>query len=248
MLRARIGGLRAAIERRAKVRLHLDLVESPSAHAWTLSLYRAGEQYPEHVADYFPHEVLAQGHPELARRMRRHAGEERGHVVLYTRAIERMGEPIFEARGLDVFNESIRQQTTASWAIRPGAGYQESRLCIAHFLAHAHRLEARVERSLGFHLEACERAGRDEAASVVARVLADEARHVRETRETLEEITTAKEREAVIEAHARGEARANASFSSRQLRSFSARYASHLSARRRRFYAASAFVMELARA
>ena len=51
MLRARIGGLRAAIERRAKVRLHLDLVESPSAHAWTLSLYRAGEQYPEHVAD-----------------------------------------------------------------------------------------------------------------------------------------------------------------------------------------------------
>lgn len=245
---ARIGGLRAAIERRAKVRLHLDLVESPSAHAWTLSLYRAGEEYPEHVADYFPHEVLADAHPELARRMRRHAGEERGHVVLYTRAIERMGQPIFEARGLDVFNESIRRQTRASWAIRPGAGFEESRLAIAHFLAHAHRLEARVERSLAFHLEACERAGRADVASVVARVLADEGRHVRETMETLEEITTAPERAVVLEAHARGEARANASFSSRQLRSFSSRYASHLSPRRRRMYAASAFVMELARA
>jgi hypothetical protein len=41
--------LTRAIERRLKVRLHVQLAADPRTHGWTLSLYRAGEIGRAHV-------------------------------------------------------------------------------------------------------------------------------------------------------------------------------------------------------
>ncbi len=234
------------LERAGKVRLHAQLASDPRAHAWTLSLYRAGEKHPETVSDYFPCERAKERWPELAASMKRHAGDERGHAALYAKAIERMGERVLEIDDGDVFNVVIRQHTRASWRIDEADDMDAVRLKLAHFLAHAHHLEKRISGSLRFHHEGCVRAGRDDVRATVERVLADEERHVSYTREAAIELTTHREREDVMRAHAEGESRADRAFSARQLRTLLAQHGGSLPLGDRIFYAASAFVMEQA--
>src|SRR5262245_45186735 len=118
---------------------HRHLVAHPASHAWVLNLYRAGEQHPENVDDYFParHAPWA----ELADDLRRHAADERRHARMYERAIERMGRPVEEMRGTSVFNEVIRACTRARFRIEDGDDADAVRRKIAHFCAHAHFLE-----------------------------------------------------------------------------------------------------------
>ncbi|AKF09135.1 hypothetical protein DB32_006284 [Sandaracinus amylolyticus] len=232
------------LEHAAKLRWHLDIVDQPAVHAWALALYRAGERHPETVTDYFPHGAVRAWWPELAEQLKRHAGDERGHAALYTRAIERLGEPVHDVDERDVFNHAIRAHTPISWAIHDGDGRDVIRLKVAHFLAHAHHLEKRVMRSLDYHVEACALRRRDHVLSVVERVHADEARHVRTTHDALIALTTEIERRVIVEMHERAEAAATSAFSARQTRTFLARLGSRVPFARRLVYAASAFVME----
>lgn len=232
------------MERAAKVRLHTQLASDPRAHAWTLSLYRAGEKHPETVGDYFPCERTRERWPELAASMKRHAGDERGHAALYGKAIERMGQDVLEIDDADVFNVVIRRHTRASWQIEDRDDADAVRRKLAHFLAHAHHLEKRITRSLRYHLEGCVRAGRDDVRATVERVLADEERHVSYTHEAVTELTTAQERAAVMAVHAEGESLADRAFSARQLRTLLGRHGRSLPRVDRIFYAAAAFVME----
>lgn len=232
------------LERLLKIRLHQRLVEHPATHAWTLSLYRAGEHHPETVSDYFPHQHAEERWPDLALALRRHAGDERRHAVLYQKAILKMEQPVTEFDGLDVFNIVIRRHTPLSWAIAKADSPDEVRRKIAHFLAHAHTLEKRVARSLEYHREACLRAGRAEACAVVERVLQDEMRHVASTREALIELTTRSECGDMLALHARAEATADRDFSGRQLRKFISRWGQRLPLAEQTFYAMAAFMME----
>lgn len=236
------------LEHALKVRLHRQLASDPRMHAWTLSLYRAGEHHPETVHDYFPHEAARPRWPWLAEQLKRHAGDERRHTALYTRAIRELGEEPLELDGADVLNQVIRAETEATWEIRPEDGPEVVRVRIAHFLAHAHHLERRVERSVAYHLEACQAVGTPAAlrvADVVARVHADESRHVESTRAALEELTSARERAHILEVHRAAEARSDLVFSSRQLRTMSRRFADVLRPHDRAFYLLTARAMEL---
>lgn len=240
--------LTRAIERRLKVRLHMQLAADPHAHAWTLSLYRAGEHHPETVHDYFPHEAARSRWPWLAEQLKRHAGDERRHTALYTRAIREMGEEPVELGGLDVLNNTIRAQTRATWEIQGDDGPEVVRIRIAHFLAHAHHLEHRVDRSVGYHVEACERLGTPRTravAEVAARVQADEVRHIRSTMEALEETTTLRERTEILALHESAEVAADLAFSSRQLRHLSSAFPDRFRAVDRAFYGLTAVAMEL---
>ncbi|UJR78365.1 Hypothetical protein I5071_3920 [Sandaracinus amylolyticus] len=232
------------LEHAAKLRWHLDIVDQPAVHAWALALYRAGERHPETVTDYFPHTAVRAHWPELADQLKRHAGDERGHAALYTRAIEKLGEPVHDVDDHDVFNHAIRAHTPVSWAIGEDDERDVIRLKVAHFLAHAHHLEKRVMRSLDYHVEACARRRRDHVLSVVERVHADEARHVRTTMESLVALTTEAERRVIVDLHVRAEAAATSAFSARQTRTFLARLGTRVPLVRRVVYAASAFVME----
>ncbi|MBX7191475.1 MAG: hypothetical protein K1X94_05435 [Sandaracinaceae bacterium] len=240
--------LSRSLERALKVRLHTQLAADPRTHAWTLSLYRAGEHHPETVHDYFPHEAARPRWPWLAEQLKRHAGDERRHAALYTRAIRDMGEEPLELDGLDVLNNTIRAQTRATWAIRPEDGPDVVRIRIAHFLAHAHHLEHRVDRSVGFHVEACERVGSARThsiAEVAARVQADEVRHISSTLEALTELTTHRERTAILELHESAENAADLAFSSRQLRHLGVAFRDRFGAPDRAFYRLTAVAMEL---
>lgn len=240
--------LRGAIERALKVRLHTQLAADPETHAWTLSLYRAGEHHPETVHDYFPHEAARPRWPWLADQLKRHAGDERRHTALYGKAIREMEREPIELEGLDVLNNTIRDRTKATWEIRDSDGPEVVRVRIAHFLAHAHHLEQRVDRSVCFHLEACERVGSTRTravAEIVARVQADEARHVASTREALTEITTTREREAILAVHREAENAADLAFSSRQMKHLSTHFAPRFSRVDRAFYGLASVAMEL---
>lgn len=240
--------LRDRLERASKVRLHTQLASDPELHAWTLSLYRAGEHHPETVHDYFPHEAARPRWPWLADQLKRHAGDERRHTALYGKAIRAMDHTPIELEGLDVLNNTIRAQTQATWAICEDDGPEVVRVRIAHFLAHAHHLELRVDRSVCFHLDACERVGTPrtrEVADVVARVQADEARHVASTRDALVELTTVREREAILDVHASAENAADLAFSSRQLRHLATHFAPRFSRADRALYGLASVAMEL---
>lgn len=240
--------LTRAIERRLKVRLHMQLAADAHTHAWTLSLYRAGEHHPETVHDYFPHEPARPRWPWLAEQLKRHAGDERRHTALYTRAIREMGEEPVELGGLDVLNNTIREQTRATWEIQGDDGPEVVRIRIAHFLAHAHHLEQRVDRSVGYHVEACERIGSPRTlaiAEVAARVQADEVRHIRSTLEALTEITSERERREILALHESAENAADLAFSARQLRHLSSTFRDRFHAADRAFYGLTAVAMEL---
>jgi hypothetical protein len=224
---------------------HRDLVAHPDTHAWVLSLYRAGELYPQTVDDYFP--SWAAESDDLRRAMERHAGDEARHVKMYDRAIARLGEVRTDFRGLDVFNVAIREETRADFATKDTKDADKRREKLAHFLAHAHFLEQRIARSLEYHLEACERAGKYDVARVVSLVHADEERHTSYTLAGVRDLLPARRAAEVIEVHRRGEARANLTFSARQVRSFLASFAGRASATHERVYAICAKMMEGAR-
>lgn len=225
----------------AKNRWHEDLVSDPEVHAWALNLYRAGERYPQTVADYFPADSAPS--PQLAESLREHRRDEERHTVMYANAIRSLGQPVVELDGPDVFNVVIRSHTAASFTVAKDDDAEARRLKVAHFLAHAHFLEKRVARSLEYHRDACERGGAAGVERVVEAVLRDEVHHVRYTAEAARALLTREEAEAVFDHHRRAEAVSNLAFSQRQCRAYAARFAGK-AAPRRRFYRVCGFFME----
>ncbi len=213
---------------------HRDLVSNPETHAWVLSLYRAGELYPDTVDDYFPVELAPW--PWLAEAMAKHRDDEHRHGGMFARAIKLSGHPIEEFSGDDVYNHVIRSCTATRWRAEPSDGPDARRLQLAHFLAHAHHLERRVAHSLELHLEACERGGADVASKVVSAVAADEHRHIGYTLDAVRELVGESTARAVIAHHRRAEARADLLFSERQVRRFLERFGARASTSRRGLY------------
>ena len=200
---------------RIKARLHRDIVADPVLHGLVLNLYLNGEQYPHRVSDYFP--FVAVEDPELENRMRAHMADEDKHVALYTRVLEKLGQPVTVQPLDDTFNGVIRRHTRASFTILADDDRDTRRRKLAHFFAHLHFLEKRVARSLEYHVEACAHSASGYPQKAVGVVLGDEGRHVRYTREVVAEILPARLAGAVLEEHARAERRANLDFSAGQL-------------------------------
>lgn len=221
---------------------HRHLVERPDTHAWVLNLYRAGEQHPENVDDYFPSRHAPW--PALAADLVRHAADERRHARMYEKAIERMGEPVEEMGGRSVFNVVIRACTSATFRINDGDPPELVRDKLAHFCAHAHFLERRITRSLGYHHDACQHGGHDAVAAVVARVLADEERHQAYTLAAVHELVDRRRAEAILDVHRRGERRANLEFSQLQVSAFLDRFRDACTARRALAYRFGAALMQ----
>jgi hypothetical protein len=236
--------MRVAIVDRLKLQWHKDLAADPITHAWVLNLYRAGEQHPETVDDYFPFQHAPW--PELAASIQRHAADERRHTLLYTKAIERIGGEVVELDGWDVFNRVIREHTPVGFAIREGDSPDIKRRRLAHFLAHAHCLERRVLRSLEYHIEACERLGLRREARLVSGVHADEQRHVSYSEEAVIELVGEREARDTFELHAKAEAIADRAFSAHQVRVFMRTHAARLRLSNRMLYTACAALMERA--
>jgi hypothetical protein len=228
---------------RAKDLWHRDLVSDPVVHGWALNLYRAGERYPQTVADYFP--AAAAPHAALAESIRVHRRDEERHTAMYAHAIRALGQPVVDLGGDDVFNVVIRRHTRESFTVARGDGAEARRLKVAHFLVHAHTLERRVARSLEYHADACARAG-SSVSRIVEAVLRDEREHVRYTAEAARALLTRAEAASAFEHHARAEAIANLTFSARQVRAFAGRFTDRAPARRRRFYRFCGAVMEAA--
>jgi len=212
---------RALLEGRLKRRWHDELVADDATHAWVLNLYRAGERHPVTVDDYFPVEHAPAW---LAPRMAQHRDEEARHDRIYAGAIAKLGQPLVEYTGLDVFNVAIRAHTDAVFRIVDSDSAQERTAKLAHFLAHAHFLEARIATSLEMHVDACERAGKHDVARAVGIVLDDEREHARYTLDAVHRLLpSSAAAQAVLDVHRRGEARANLAFSARQVRAHLAR-------------------------
>jgi hypothetical protein len=199
-----------------KARLHRDIVADPVLHGLVLNLYLNGEQYPHRVADYFPFAAVEDA--ELERMMRAHMADEDKHIALYTRAIEKLEQPVVIHPLADIFNHVIRQHTPATFALASGDSRDTCRQKLAHFFAHLHFLEKRVARSLDYHYDACAHAACDYPEKVIGAVLGDETRHVRYTREVVEQLLPQRLARATLALHARGERRANLAFSAVQLR------------------------------
>ncbi len=198
-----------------KMRLHRDIVADPVLHGLVLNLYLNGEQYPHRVCDYFP--MAAVEDPQLEQTMRRHMADEDKHIALYTRAIEKIGQPVLVQPLENIFNSVILRHTPASFTLEAGEARDASRLKLAHFFAHLHFLEKRVARSLEYHLDACAHAVSGYPAKVIDAVLRDERGHVRYTRESVTALLPAREAHRVLGLHARAERRANLDFSAHEL-------------------------------
>lgn len=199
-----------------KRRMHRDVVANPAVHAAVLNLYLNGERYPHRVDDYFP--IAAAEDATLAASMSAHAHDEDKHVLLYAKAIEKLGHEVVELPDDDIFNHVIRVHTAEPWAIVEGMPADERKRRLAHFLAHAHFLEKRIARSLEYHLNACEQATSDYAGKAVAAVMRDEHRHVGYTRDAVLDLLPRGEAHDVLAVHERAEAFANLDFSRRQMR------------------------------
>jgi hypothetical protein len=200
---------------RIKQRLHRDIVADPVLHGLVLNLYLNGEQYPHRVSDYFP--FAAANDAELERMMRSHMADEDKHIALYTRALEKLGQPVTVHALPDIFNDVIRRNTPANFALAPGDSREACREKLAHFLAHLHFLEKRVARSLEYHYDACAHAASPYPQKVIGAVLGDEFHHVRYTREVVEDLLPRAEAREVLALHERAERRANLEFSAIQL-------------------------------
>jgi hypothetical protein len=231
---------------RVKNAWHRDLVADPAIHGWALNLYRAGERYPQTVADYFP----APSAPSrmLADSLRQHQRDEERHTTMYAHAIRSLGQPVVDLPEADVFNVAIRHHTVSSFTIAATDDAEVRRHKVAHFLVHAHTLERRVARSLEYHLDACTGAGAIRVESIVEAVLRDEREHVRYTAEAARDLLTRREAEDTFALHAAAERRANLEFSARQVRAFASRFADHAPASHRRFYRLCGVLMEQAAA
>ncbi len=224
-----------------KRQLHRDIVADPLLHARVLNLYLNGEAYPHRVDDYFP--VAHVEAPELADRMRRHMSEEDTHIALYRRAIEKLGGRVEDLPHACIFNAVIRHHTPESWAVREHHDTDEKRLRLAHFLAHAHCLEARVARSLEMHVDACAHSTTPYAAKAVGKVLSDEHDHVRYTAEAVDTLLPKQRAADVWAVHRRAERQANLDFSASQLKRLLTESRSHWPASRRGFYRACSMAM-----
>jgi len=198
-----------------KARLHRDIVADPVLHGLVLNLYLNGEQYPHRVSDYFP--LAAVSDPALERMMRDHMADEDKHIALYTRAIEKIDQPVRVQPLEDIFNDVIRRHTPVSFAIGPDDDRDVCRHKLAHFFAHLHFLEKRVATSLHYHLDACAHAATDYPEKVIGAVLGDEVRHVRYTREVVTQLLPMRVANEVLAIHERAESRANLDFSASQL-------------------------------
>jgi hypothetical protein len=227
-----------------KGRFHSEIVADPATHGWVLNLYRGGERYPQRVCDYFQSDFAPT--KELAARLRQHAAEEDKHVHLFSHALASLEQPVVEVELGDVFNEVIRSFTPGTFHIVESDSPETRRLKLANFLAHAHHLEKRVARSFAYHIDACERARKDEVAQLVARAKHDEESHVRYTRETVFDLLTHREAGGVMEVHRRAEARANLLFSQRQVRVFLARFGETTPKYRQWLFRICATIMETA--
>jgi hypothetical protein len=198
-----------------KRRLHRDIVADPLLHGLVLNLYLNGERYPHRVNDYFP--LAAATDAQLEAMMRRHMAEEDRHIALYTRAIQKLEQPVLELPMLDVYNDVIRSHTPAIFAISGSDDADARTMKLAHFFGHLHFLEKRIARSLEYHVEACAHAVCSYTEKAVSAVLRDEHRHVGYTRDVVRHLLPAGEAEAVLALHADAERRANLDFSARQL-------------------------------
>jgi hypothetical protein len=226
---------------RIKARLHRDIVADPVLHGMVLNLYLNGEQYPHRVSDYFPFAAVEE--PELERRMRAHVADEDKHIALYTRAIEKLDQPVTVQPLGEIFNGVIRRHTPASFTLQAGDNRDTRRTKLAHFFAHLHFLEKRVARSLEYHFDACAHAASDYPQKVVGAVLGDEGRHVRYTHEVVGDLLPARVAAGVLELHARAEQRANLDFSAGQLRRLVREYPARFPALRGRIYGACAALL-----
>jgi hypothetical protein len=226
---------------RIKARLHRDIVADPVLHGMVLNLYLNGEQYPHRVSDYFPFAAVEE--PELERRMRSHMADEDRHIALYTRAIEKLDQPVTLQPLEETFNGVIRGHTPATFALHAGDSRDTSRTKLAHFFAHLHFLEKRVARSLEYHFDACAHAPSDYPQKVVGAVLGDEGRHVRYTREVVRELLPERIAGGVLELHERAERRANLDFSAGQLGRLVREQSARFPALRGRIYGACAALL-----
>ena len=229
-----------------KRRMHRDVVANPAVHAVVLNLYLNGERYPHRVDDYFP--IAAAEDAALAQAMAAHAHDEDKHVLLYAKAIEKLGHEVLELPDDDIFNHVIRVHTAEPWAIAENMDPDERKRRLAHFLAHAHWLEKRIARSLEYHLDACEQATSDYAGKAVAAVMRDEQRHVGYTREAVLELLPRGEALDVLAVHQRAEHFANLDFSRRQMRKLLALSPRVFPAASRAIYRACIAFMDLAHA
>jgi len=225
-----------------KARLHRDIVADPVLHGLVLNLYLNGEQYPHRVGDYFP--LAAVEDPRLEQTVRRHMADEDKHIALYTRAIEKIGQPVHVQPLENIFNSVILRHTPASFALEAGESRDAARLKLAHFFAHLHFLEKRVARSLEYHLDACAHAVSDYPGKVIDAVLRDERGHVRYTRETVKDLLPAREADRVLKLHAHAERRANLDFSANELGSLVREQAARFPHWRGRVYRACAALLQ----
>jgi hypothetical protein len=227
---------------RVKERFHRDIASDPVTHGWVLNLYLAGERYPQRVCDYFQDRFAPS--EQLAADLRRHSRDEDKHVRLFAHGLKQLDQPVIELPLGDVFNEVIRSFTPGTFHIVEPDPPEVRRRKLANFLAHAYHLEARIARSFEYHAEACEAVGQTGIARVVAAIHKDESHHVRYTREGVFELLPRRQAQEVLELHRRAEARANLTFSGRQVRGFLARFPASTNRHRRALYRLSAFVME----
>jgi hypothetical protein len=227
-----------------KGRFHDDLVANPVTHGWVLNLYRGGERYPQRVCDYFQSDFAPT--EELAAQLRLHAAEEEKHVHLFGHALKSIDQPVVEIELGDVFNEVIRSFTPGTFHILESDPPETRRRKLANFLAHAHHLEKRVAKSFSYHIDSCERMGRNGIGGLVARAQQDEEGHVRYTRATVFDLLTRREAEEVMDVHRRAEARANLLFSQKQVRAFLAMFGSQTPRHRRWIFRICATIMETA--
>jgi hypothetical protein len=228
----------------AKGQFHREIVSNPVTHGWVLNLYRGGERYPQRVCDYFQSDFAPT--KELAVRLCQHAAEEDKHVHLFGKAISDLGQPVVEIEIGDVFNEVIRSFTPGSFHIVENDSPDVRRRKLANFLAHAHHLEKRVERSFAYHIDACERAGKSSVAERISRARQDEEGHVQYTRETVFDLMTRREAAEIMEVHRRAEAKANLMFSQRQVRLFLSKFSDTMPKHRQWLYRIFATIMETA--
>jgi hypothetical protein len=227
---------------RIKEHFHRDLVADPVTHGWVINLYLNGERYPQRVTDYFQSEFAPD--PALAENTRHHSRDEAKHVQLFAHALEMLDQPVVELESCDVFNHVIRSLTPGTFHIAAGDPAELQREKLANFMAHAHFLEKRIERSFAYHRDACEAMKRDRIARVVSAVHADEARHVGYTRAAVFDLLPRRRAREVLELHRRVEARANLLFSQAQVKVFLAKFAAVTPAQRQLLYRVSAFLME----
>lgn len=227
---------------RVKERFHRDVASDPVTHGWVLNLYLGGERYPQRVCDYFQDEFAPTA--ELAADLRRHGRDEDKHVHLFAHGLKQLGQPVIELPLGDVFNEVIRSFTPGTFHIVEPDPPDVKRRKLANFLAHAYHLEKRIARSFEYHAEACETAGQPAIAKIVAAIHKDESHHVSYTREGVFDLLPRREAQATMELHRRAEAKANLTFSARQVRGFLHRFPTFSSRHHRSLYRLSSFLME----